>query len=241
MRVAMIKVYLGLVVLLLAPSVFAASPQDFTVRDGDAIKVIVSGNQLNRLAFSGSTRIERYWGANGLIEADADKANGELFFKPTARAGSEFSFFIRDSHGSTYTIIATKKDAPVQTIMLKPKAVTVSRADLARFKSNDHETNISALVRAMDQGKELSGYEVFDMDEEVPVWKETDIKLVKQYEGHYLTGDVYLVRNKTDVSMSFAESEFFGFGDAVRATSIRSATLNPGEMTLVYVVREGGE
>lgn len=230
---------IAVALLVIVSSAVHASSQMYTVRDGDTIKINIASDQLNRLAFEGSTQISKYWGAPGLIESDPDKENGELFFKPAKAAGKTFSFFLRDSHGATYTVIATQNEIPVQTILLRPKNVTASRADRARFKSNSHEKNISELIRAMDQGGDLPGYEVYTVDREVKVWKETDIKLVKQYEGFALIGDVYLVRNRTGESMTFAESEFSGFGDRVRATSIRSATIEPGEMTLVYVVREG--
>jgi len=234
----MIRSLLAMVGLLMMVVCQAeANSQELLVKDGDTITVQVSARELTRVSVEGAGRLEKVWGAAGVMEINPDKDKGEVFIRPLPGAPASFSFFVRDDQGATYTLLAKQSDIPSQTIMLKPANIKISSLDKSRWKSRPYLENLKHLIKAMAKGDELSGYTVEMRMSRVPIWKETEIRQVRAYVGFALVGEVYTIENKTDEVLKFHEQEFMDFGEDVKAVSLEKLEVAPGETTVLYIVR----
>ena len=90
----------------------------------------------------------------------------------------------------------------------------------------------------MANGEDLEGYYREETDQVVPLWHETKIRLRQLYETIDLNGEIYTLENVSPNAMTFHESEFMGFGDSVLAVALGSLSLEPGEQTRLFVVRQ---
>lgn len=236
----LLLVSLGL--LFLSFGVFA---QEFVVSDGDRVDVHISSNDITRIAISGEGRIEKVWGAKGVLSIDPDKDRGEVFIKPRPSAKGLMSFFVRDDSGNTYTIVAQQSNVPSQTIILKPKKVVLPLLgnSSTQYKNSTHVDGVKRLIRAMALGGGVAGYSVEDHSVDVPLWREISITHIRSYRGAKYIGDIYKVVNLTEESLVFHEREFFDFGVGVAAVSMESLRLISTDSTRLFVVRstpEGG-
>lgn len=217
------------------------SMQSYKVSDGDTIKVNISSNEMTRITVDGKGRLDSVWGASEVIDFKADKNAGELFFRPKANAPMAFSFFVRDDSGSTYTLVAQQKDIPSQTIVLKPKQVTSGQSYNPRFKSSAHVDRVKHLMKGMALGEGVQGYTFEDSKQTMPLWAETKIQLRRSYYGYGLLGEIFTVENVSGKAMTFHEKEFMNFGDKVVAVALERLSINAGETTFLYIVRNTAE
>lgn len=231
------RVLMMLVLLTAATSATAA--QRFDVKDGDQIQIVVSEKDVSRLAVEGDGRLKRVWSPQSYLDMQVDKGQGEAFFKATQDAPKTFSFFARDDFGNTFTIIATQHDIPSQTIMLVTQNRKGAEQRSARQKDLPFKKEVNSLFKSMFNDAPMQGYTVQDIEVDVPVWNETEIKLVKSYKSHAYVGEVYEIRNKTSGELQFQEYEFFEFGDDVVATGLEYLTVSANQKTRLYVVRRG--
>lgn len=229
-----------LAVFVICLSSVAMAAQEFDVKDGDAIQVKVSTNDLTRIKVHNG-RISKVWGAGGQLHKEPDKKNGEVFVRPMPRAKRDLSFFVQDDRGATYTIIATQYDIPSETVILKPKGAKANKRDIRRYKSIPLVKQVKTLVRSMALGEDAQGYTQEDHEQEIPLWNETDIKLVRVYSGYKLSGEVYRITNVSGETMVFSETEFLDFGEGVLAVSVQNLELPKSDTTFLYIVRKVDE
>ncbi|MFK5948039.1 MAG: type-F conjugative transfer system secretin TraK [Methylococcales bacterium] len=226
----------------------AYSAQNYEVSDGDIVRVKISKNDVTRVTVYGTGRISSVRANKRDLTVREDKKAGEIFITPNKSSKmrqlkrNEFSFFVKDSFGSTYTVVAKVFDIPSQTIVLKPK-YTVSKATAySKYKTQPFVKSIKELMKAMaTDDRKIPGYSIAELHKNIKLWSETDIKLIRQYENKHLKGEVYVVSNISDKKMELHESEFLGFGDSVLATALSSHTLMNDTSTYLYVVRKGGK
>ncbi|MBF0315140.1 MAG: type-F conjugative transfer system secretin TraK [Oligoflexia bacterium] len=228
------KVLLIIVLMVMCSSVFAV--QKLIVNDGDVLKVKLSSRELTRLAVEGG-RVDRMWGASGLLESQSDKKDGELFLRPSSTAAKVFSFFVRDNFGSTYTIIAEQQDIPSQTVILAP-VKRISKEEKERYKNRNVVSKIKDLIKAMANDElDSKKMESEKHHEEINLWKESRITLVKSYRMEKLKGEVFRFKNISKEAMKLLESEFLNFRKDTLAVAIDQLTLKPEEETNLYVIR----
>lgn len=215
--------------------------QKFVVTDGDVIKVKFSAREITRIAVKGG-RIEKLWGSAGIFETQTDKKEGDLFLRATAAAANAVSFFVRDSFGSTYTIIAEQEDIPSQTIILAPTNRS-SKVERERFKNRPLIISIKELVKIMVQDGKKSGgdqnrYEVSEVNnEEIKLWKEAKLVHLKTYRMEKLLGEVFELKNTSKEEMQLTESEFLNFRPNILAVAIEMLGLKQNEVTKIYIIR----
>lgn len=232
------RIIIAFIALLFAQTVFAA--QRFEVKDGDQIQIVISEKDVSRLAVEGEGRLKKVWSPQAYLDLQADKAQGEAFFKAAEGAPKTFSFFARDDFGNTFTIIATQHNVPSQTIMLVPQNRNQASLGPNRQKELPFKKEVNSLFKSMFNETPLQGYTVQDVNVVVPVWAETEIRLVKSYRSHAFQGEVYEVKNVTQGELKFQEYEFFEFGDNVVATGLEHLSIAAKQTTKLYVVRRGG-
>jgi len=226
---------------LCAPLLQAA--QEFRVKDGDTIKVKISSRELSRIAVTGEGRLDKVWGASGVLEIQPDKERGEIFIRTTGGAPAAFSFFVRDDSGATYTIVAQQYDIPAQTILLKSVALRKSMKRESTYLVTPLVELVKQLMKGMALGGSISGYVLEDLRETIPLWKEANIVLRRVYRGNDLIGEVYTIENRTDQVLKFHESEFMNFGGRTQAVALEYLSLQTDKTGFLYIVRNpsGGE
>ena len=219
-------------ILIDVSPVFAV--QEFHAKDGDTLTIKISSRELTRIAVING-RLDTMWGANDSLDVQPDTDKGEIFIHPKLNAAPAFSFFIRDDTGSTYTIIAQQYDIPSETVLIKPKRRKIS--EQAGDLSLPHVAGIKRLIKAMANGDGLDDFDQTLVDKTVPLWQETQIKLISTYSSTHLLGEVYRIQNISNAEMVLQEQEFSGFGDEVQAIALQHQKLAVGETTLLYIVR----
>lgn len=223
--------------LLLIASFGSFAAQRIQVKDGDQVKVVISRQDVSRLAIEGEGRLKKVWSPQGYLDLQPDKAQGEAFFKAAQGAPRTFSFFARDDFGNTFTIIATQDAVPSQTIMLVPHNQYKVGVSDEKQKALPYKKSVNDLFKAMFLEDNLPGYTISDQDENVPVWAETKIRLIKTYHNHKFMGEVYEITNISKGSLEFHESEFFDFGEYVLAAGLEHLIIGANQKTRLYVVR----
>ena len=219
----------------------AQAAQEFRVNDGDTITVKISSRELTRITVDGVGRLDKVWGAAGVLEITPDKEKGEIFVRPSRSAPTAFSFFVRDDLGATYTIVAKQHDIPSETVLLKPAAPRKSVGRGSEYRSTPYIERVKRLMKGMALGEDVAGYTFDDAEKTVPLWAETNIALRRVYTGYDLLGEIYTLENISDKEIVFHEREFLDFGDNVQAVALEQLTLAKGETTFIYVVRQSME
>lgn len=228
-----------LVTLVSGFSIPAFAAQEFSVKDGDTVNIKISSTELTRVSIYGEGRIEKVWGAAGILDIQPDKEKGEIFIRPNQVAAPALSFFVRDDMGSTYTLVAIQHDIPSETVILKPKGSRVAKQFQDNYRSTPFIKTVKDLMRSMALGQDQDGYSIeFGESKEIPLWRETKIQLETTYTGYELLGEVYSVRNISDKDIVFSEKEFLDFGDRVYAVALERLSIGIDETTLLYVVRK---
>ena len=237
----MTRTLFWLLSLLLFP-VGAGAIQSFTVRDGQTITAVISSRELTRVSVAGAERLEKVWAPAGNLQVQPDAAQGDIFIRPAPGAPASMSFFVRDTAGGTYTIIAQQRDVPSETILLTPQR----RAPRPRTKHPRQHPftsvdEIKRLMLAMALNQETTGFTTERHETPVPLWKETRIRLTNTYTGFHFTGRVYQIRNVSAQPLTLHEQEFIRLVPNVRAVALRGFTLPSGEATFLYVVSDTKE
>lgn len=249
--VSFIKFTLILMSLVFLPS-NAFSIQRFIVENGDTIKINISEKDVTKISFDKDVRIDKYWtDKSENIEFTPEKDKGELFLTVIKKTDDSKSFLMRDSNGSTYTVILTIKDIPSQIVILESKAVAAAKKKsktLSANKASDHLTKISALMKEMVNDKlgidnQLnSSRNKIEEDEEEPFkWKGLTITLLETYSADDIQGEIYVIANPTKSSRVLNSKVFLKLGPGVYAVALQSTKLKSRGKTKLYLIRKNGE
>lgn len=232
------RIRLLLTVLLLSRVLEAHALQLIDVVDGQTVTIKVSMNDLTRIAMADGGRIQRVWGLDDRMQVQPDPDGGQVFLRPAIDVGTRaFSFFIRDDHGATHTVLAVPVDMPSDTVLLRPKNrdPDVTRHDA---RSLPYIDRIKHLVRDMARNAVPDGYLPATEEREIPLWAEAKVMLVMRYRGDF-TGEVYRVTNVSDDAMRLDERELSRLATDIKAVAIMEHELASQQSTSIYLVREG--
>lgn len=216
-------------------AVSAHAAQHVQVEDGGSYQVKISSTELSRIVVKGG-RIDKVWAVNTVWDTKPDKDSGELYIRPKSDNKQPFSFFVRDSWGNTYTLIAIGIDVPSESIVLEPKTRQIQPVAQTPNANQSYVGQIKALIRDMVDGNQ-EAYLVEELHEKVALWKETEIQLDSRFTGVSMLGERYFITNITEMPMTLDEREFANFGEKVKAVALKVNTLGPHESTMLFVVR----
>lgn len=240
-KTALMRSVTALVILLLSPlfvtGAFAA--QEFVVSDGDTVKAQISARELTRISVEGEGRLDKVWGAPGVLDIQPDLEQGEIFIRPTISAPPALSFFVRDDSGATYTIVAQQYDVPAQTIILRSDAPRKVSGETAQAAALPFVDKVKQLIKSMVLAETKGGYRLVETQELIPLWEETEIVLRRVYKGARLIGEVYSIKNRTDQTVTLHEREFINLRGRTQAVALEKSSLASGESAFLYIVREG--
>ncbi|MDQ3232859.1 MAG: type-F conjugative transfer system secretin TraK, partial [Pseudobdellovibrionaceae bacterium] len=179
------------IALMLISSMPATAAQEFTVDDGQTIKVTISEKEPTRIAMTKGSKLQGYWGPSENLEVLKDpNGTGDLFVRPKPGAPDLISFFVRDSEGSTYTIMAMKSNIPTQTVILKPRMLPASSGAAAPSPTDALTKKLKNIIKTMSLGVENGAYSYERRNDEVKLWAEVKLKLTGVYSSSDLIGEV---------------------------------------------------
>lgn len=225
--------FLLLTALLLPASALALQVVD--VVDGKTVPIVVSLKEINRISMADGARIDHIWGPQDRMVLDPDSAGGQLFVRSLGSA--PFSVFIKSDNGETYTLLATPKDIPAETIFLRPPYRASARQSVER--SLPYTKRIERLAKALGQHALPEGYTPIESSRIIPLWPEAHFKREMTYRGDTLSGEIYRLTNLTKDELRIEEREFAKLpGDPVVAVAIETHLLKPRESTVVFVIRQ---
>ncbi|WP_431261801.1 type-F conjugative transfer system secretin TraK [Roseateles chitinivorans] len=191
-------------------------------------------------------------GGDVVLECDPDK--GEVYVRPVGVSDKPINLFV-SSATATYTLILTRADTPADTVLIRDKTPlalrrftrstpTTSGMPQAASPSPSHVRAMKALLVAMASDRIPTDMRVDETPRLVPLWTGVKFSLLRVYEGRGLTGEQYSLQNVNDLPIVLAEQEFdrpaASAGGEVTGVAIERHALQPGESTLVYVIRRGG-
>ncbi len=183
------------------------------------------------------------------LAAERSQKVGKLIFKPTSN--KPFVMFVTDDHNDTYTINVSvdKNKSPDLYTIKNIEAEEQKKAILSaenRYRkstvkavelSGGHEKAIHDLTRAMALGDSPKNTDIVDINHPIPLWSEAKVVELKNYKIGNLIGASYELVNVSAKPMILAEAEFYPLNEKTVSVAIEKHTLNPGEMTLVYIIK----
>lgn len=219
--------------LLLLLSTTAEALQVIELGDGETALGKVSTREMTRLAVA-EGRIVDLWGASNLFEASKDESRGQVFVRLTNPAQRDpLNLFVTDDDGRTYTLILSPADIPADTVMIKPRGQN-RRAAMQWERAQPYTVTLKRLVVQMARDTIPDGYEVVERGVIVPLWKETALRLDREYRGGTFSGEIYTLTNISTAELVMEEQEFYRTG--VLAVAIERTVLAPGASSRIYVI-----
>ena len=173
------------------------------------------------------------------LECDRDK--GEIFIKPIGRSTKPVSLFVSTS-GATYTLLLSRVDMPVDTIVLRDRSLAGKSTGAEAGKGARSSSRVRALktlLVALASDTPANDMRVEEVSRTVPLWKEARFTLMRTIEGRGLRGELYALTNVSDQPMVLAEEEFDRDGEQVLGVAIDHHNLQPGDTTSVVILRAG--
>ncbi len=223
-------------ILVIFISVNATALQKFVVSNNDSIQVKVSAKDLTRIRME-SGRIDGVYGLDDNFTYKSDRAKGEIYIRPKENSKAVSSFFIKDGFGNNYSITAIQHAIPSETISLQPLSKPSSKSKKGSKKNSSYVGELKRLAKSMALSESLNGYARQDKDVKVELWQDIEIKLISKYTGRRLFGEVYTVKNTSNIEQLFNENEFKEFGDRVLFVGLDKLRIKSGDGTRLYVIR----
>lgn len=225
--------------LLASPTSFAL--QQVSMPDNGSAVARISLKEVNRIAVQDG-RIRQVFGAEGQLHIEIDTEKGEVYVRPLEartvvsdgmRRAVPINLFLTDNQNRTYTLVLESHDIPAETILL----ASTSRARISTHeKGMPYVEALTEAIRAMANNEIPDGFEMRQVNQQVPLWGETNFILQSTFHGDQWVGERYLLTNVSKGEMRLLESEFSRSG--VLAVSVERAVLRTNEQTLVLVIRE---
>ena len=189
-------------------------------------------------------------GGEVVLECDRDK--GEIYIRPVGDSPKPVNLFVSSAHAN-YTLVLRRADTPADTIVIRDRSQRPAPAGpvsgpLGGFgppsPSAHHIRTMKALLVAMASDRVPPDIRVDELHQPMQLWAETRFMLTGRYEGRGLVGEKYLFKNIGPSSMLLSEQEFdrpdSREGGQVLGVAVENHKLQPGETTLVFVIRRGG-
>ncbi len=190
-------------------------------------------------------------GGEVVLECDRDK--GEIYIRPVGESAKPVNLFVSSAH-ATYTLVLRRADTPADTIVIRDRSQRVAPVGFATGShggfgppspSAHHIRTMKALLVAMASERVPPDIRVDELHQPMQLWAETRFALLSRYEGRGLVGEKYLLKNIGQAAMALSEQEFdrpdSREGGQVIGVAVENHKLQPGETTLVFVIRRGGQ
>lgn len=231
---------LSLMLSLSLLAISANAKNEVVNSDKFTAEVAISRTEQNLLEIAGRKIASVIPSVAGALSYYKDDDNGVFYFALANQFHTgTISLFVNDDHGSRYRLILVPTNHPAQEIVLVPTEQAKKKAEDAENTNGSYIYLIKQMMFLMANA--TNGVDVSDQlsvathNEEIPLWKEAKLTLVKRYDSEFLVGEEYQITNKTNVLLQLNEQEFYR--NNVLAVSVSKLALEPNESAFVYVVR----
>ncbi len=198
----------------------------------------MSAHEQNRLAIEGRRITHVVPSQKGVITVVKDEAQGALYFALTQDKANHgtVTLFVSDNQGVTYKLILTPRPVAGEEIILRPPAKQYTAPSSRNQHALAYQRRIKDLMLGMTDEPFQDKTNTTSINKVVPLWKESHLVLLTRYSAQELIGEKYQLTNISPSAMTLVEQEFYRPG--VQAIAVEYHTLNPGDSTPVFIVRE---
>jgi conjugal transfer pilus assembly protein TraK len=232
-----IFVFLSPLSLAEQADVVQKAPVQVEAKPGYLSAVSISLDEYSLFEVVGA-KIVRINGENFKDRSESDMGTGRAFIKP--ESANKFTLYVTDSLGRTFPIIVTPSaDLTGQVVKIHDtSSVKPLATSSPALPATSRHALITTLLEAMHSEKVPSGISVKAGETAVDWWQESEMVIIREYEFKNMIGYVFRLKNISNSEMVMNESEFWVKGAI--AAAIESPVLQPGEVSLIYVVTEDG-
>lgn len=103
-------------------------------------------------------------------------------------------------------------------------------------KADSRDKLILAFLKVMAGNDGKAGFNKTNTNQKLSLWQETDITKIQTWHGRSLQGEVWLLKNQSEQSLTLDERDFYT--DGISAIAISNPVIAPGQETRVFLVRE---
>lgn len=229
-----LKPSLVLLPMLLAASQSACALQILDAKDGETVFGKISQKEVTRISVERG-RIRKVTGNAGEFVLEKDEEKGQVFIRPASPDASKpINLFITSERG-TVALLLQPVDTPSDTLVIREGrdlATAPSRVEA----SGRHVRTLKNLLLAMAGDALPDDMEVREPAQDLTLWPGVRLTLQRAWMGAGIVGEKYQLANIGDGALSLIERDLFKPG--VMAVSLEHASLNPGEATNLFVIRE---
>jgi conjugal transfer pilus assembly protein TraK len=201
--------------------------------EGKTLFVKVSLRDLNSISIEGG-KVRLIKAANdNLLTGTADAATGQALILPLVK--EPFGIFVFSQSGRRYSLVLQPQDIPVESIVIREPLALQGIKNNRVDKSSSYELQIKTMIAALASDHVPAGLEEQRTWKEIRLWHGSSFALERSLTSQFLMGEQYKLINNTNKAIVIAEQEFYVPG--VLAVAVTDLTIDPGNSSLVYVVK----
>lgn len=202
--------------------------------EGKTLFVKVSTRDLNRISIEGGKVRLVKAADDSMIMGSADSETGQALIKPLVK--DTFGIFVFSQSGKTYSLVLEPQDIPGESIIIREPLINKAvKADNNVDKATSFESQIKFMMQALASELVPIGIEEIKTWKEVRLWRGSSFALERSLRTQFWIGEQYKLINNSNESMVLTEQEFYVKG--VMAVALTKQSLEPGESSLVYLVK----
>ncbi|APS84673.1 hypothetical protein AVM71_16320 (plasmid) [Piscirickettsia salmonis] len=159
--------------------------------------------------------------------------DGSVYFRPLY-PNRQFSIFFTTQSGHHFSALISAVSTDGKTIEMIPNNTTKAQA---RWEKNiGYLKLLQTFMKGMIKGKDIKGVNSQVLKESKPFngFPDTEMKLIKIYQGGQLQGFVYSIVNTSNHTVQLPERKFWR--PDVRAVSLSDQSLAPKHSGFVYTI-----
>jgi len=229
-----------LMVLVIFPAVSFAL-QKITLQEGVATPITIANHALNHFSVENDRIVSVKGGVTGIFEHDFDEKLGHVYLKPILEEYLEpIHIFINTEKEKTLSLLLNPTNIQAESLHLAVEGTNYRKPD-AWEKTNDYESVITKMIKAMHNKTPLEGFAIYPakpQNSKPKVKTKLQKRLLAVYQGENLIGETWLVENRTGKIIILSERDFYDPG--VRAVAILYKSLSNKGLTSVYRVIANG-
>ena len=203
-------------------------------RDSATVLAKVSRHEVTRIAFEHS-RVRRVTGNANEFVLEKDDERGQVFIRPAdAQSTKPINLFV-SSDRATVSLLLQPVDVPGDSIVIR-ELRAAGEAPPRLEASSRHVRTLKNLLVALADDSLPEDMEVREPGREIALWPGTRLTLQRVLLGSRLVAERYHLANTGATVLTLQEPALHKRG--VMAISVERASLQPGEATPVFVIRE---
>lgn len=204
--------------------------------NSDINRVVCPGT-MSDLIFSREKGLDGHFSGNSAyLKFQVKKRGDEMNY---ATAPTEVFVVCNDT---VYSLIATPKSIPSQTLRLAPSPGDRVRENIDRYHDLPLEKRAVQLIRAAAVGDYPAGYRVMAADVQIRLSADLDTRLVRvvDVEGVGLRLKEILIKSQAEKGLELTETDFLkaDIGENILAVAVEEHRLAPGAETRALVVEQ---